>query len=199
MKMQDKISADQVWVRNHSYHDKFIPNLTQGQHWPLFHAPNLEERSEMTYRTIGKLYDWDLEKFRADNKKADKGNKRRLMKNLARFCKNPVAYAYWKIGSRFRHTRVTVVIFAFLFFGYLNKYIGISHVNQARLEYLENCGADPQRSMLTANKFNQWRMPIPMAPLFHMIYIIPKKDWIVVNPTYKQNYRLYFDRQNFAA
>ena len=199
MKLQDKISADQVWVRNHSYHDKFIPNLTQGQHYPLFHAPNLEERSEMTYRTIGKLYDWDLEKFRADNKKADKGNKRRLMKNLAHFAKNPIAYTYWKMGSRFRHTRVTVIIFTVLMIGYINKNLNLAQNNKGRIEYLETLGGSGIRSPLTENPNHDWKMPIPMAPLFNAVYIYPKKEWIKVNPTYKQNYRLYFDRQNFAA
>ena len=53
---------------------------------------------------MGKQYDWDLEKFRLTKKGVDRGNKRRLIKNLFRFAKNPFAYIYWKT-YKFREAR----------------------------------------------------------------------------------------------
>lgn len=52
----------------------------------------------MSYRTMGRQFDWDLEKYRKADKPADKGNKKRFMKNFARFVKNPYGYAYWKLN-----------------------------------------------------------------------------------------------------
>lgn len=51
----------------------------------------------MSYRTLGRTFNWDLEKYRMGPKPADKGNRRRFLKNSARFIKNPISYIYWKI------------------------------------------------------------------------------------------------------
>lgn len=37
---------------------------TFGQHYLYYHAPNKKERLEMIWRSMGKAYDWELEKFR---------------------------------------------------------------------------------------------------------------------------------------
>lgn len=49
----------------------------------------------MTYRSFGKTYDWELEKYRLQKKIVDKGNKRRFLRNIPRFFKNPLAYFAW--------------------------------------------------------------------------------------------------------
>ena len=54
----------------------------------------------MTYRSIGRQYDWDLEKFRAAPKSIDVANKKRLTKNFLRFVKHPGGYFYWKLNKR---------------------------------------------------------------------------------------------------
>jgi len=51
---------------------------------------------EMIYRSMGRQHDWELEKFRCGKKFPDRGNKKRLVKNIVRFAKNPIAYIYWK-------------------------------------------------------------------------------------------------------
>lgn len=52
----------------------------------------------MSYRTLGRTFDWDMEKYRMGSKPSDKGNRRRFLKNSARFVKNPAAYLYWKFS-----------------------------------------------------------------------------------------------------
>ena len=101
MKLHDKMTADQLWVRSHSYHDRFTIYRPFGQHFQVFQAPNFKERIEMSYRTMGKMFDWDLEKFRLGRKHSDKGGRRRLVKNISRFFKNPFGYLYWKFGKYF--------------------------------------------------------------------------------------------------
>ena len=51
----------------------------------------------MVYRSMGKQYDWELEKFRLSRKPIDRGNKKRLIKNFMRFLKHPTAYIGWRL------------------------------------------------------------------------------------------------------
>lgn len=58
----------------------------------------------MIWRSMGKAYDWEMEKFRVylffiqqmQKKFIDRGNKRRFFKNFFRLIKNPIGYLYWK-------------------------------------------------------------------------------------------------------
>jgi hypothetical protein len=45
-------------------HGNLVFVRTFGQHYLYYHAPNKKERLEMTWRSLGKAYDWELEKFR---------------------------------------------------------------------------------------------------------------------------------------
>ena len=54
----------------------------------------------MTQRAMGKLVDWDFEKYRGMRKIVDRGNKRRLLRNITRFMKNPLGYIYWSMNAR---------------------------------------------------------------------------------------------------
>lgn len=69
---------------------------THGYNYLYYHAPNKAERMEMIYRSMGRQHDWELEKFRCGKKFPDRGNKKRLIKNIVRFVKNPMGYLYWK-------------------------------------------------------------------------------------------------------
>lgn len=51
----------------------------------------------MSYRSVGNDYNWELNKYVNDKKPSDKGNRRRFLKNVSRFFKNPIGYIYWKI------------------------------------------------------------------------------------------------------
>ena len=199
MKIHDKMAADQLWVRSHSYHDRFTIYQTQGQHFPIYHAPNLAERTEMTYRTIGRNFDWDLEKFRLGRKHSDKGGRRRLLKNASMFLKNPVGYIFWRIQPRIQHMRTSVFIF---FVGTLinfNNLFEDTLAKDRRDEYLQSVGETPEKSHRQLNTQRENKLGVVGNPLYYMLYTRPTYDMVVLNPTYRQNFRLYFDRQDFKA
>lgn len=67
----------------------------------------------MSYRSMGRAHDWDIEKYRKANKGSDKGNRRRFMKNFARIVKNPAGYFYWKVNAG----RVNLQLLPLMIFG----------------------------------------------------------------------------------
>lgn len=71
----------------------------------------------MSYRSLGKAYDWELEKYRMAAKPADVGNRRRFFKNLARFVKNPIGYTYWKTFKYAQGVNTLTFIFGFALVG----------------------------------------------------------------------------------
>lgn len=77
-----------------------------GQYYLYNNVPNANERLEATFRSMGREYEWDLEKYRLANKGVDKGNKRRFFKNVLRFAKNPYGYTFWGLRNRFASTRL---------------------------------------------------------------------------------------------
>lgn len=79
-----------------------------GQFYLYKRSPDSSEKLEMTFRSLGRQYDWDLEKYRLSNKPIDTGNQRRLMKNVARLAKNPLGYTYWKLHSKISRTSIFV-------------------------------------------------------------------------------------------
>jgi len=44
--------------------DADVKLRTHGYHYLYTHAPNKKERIEMIHRSMGRAYDWELEKFR---------------------------------------------------------------------------------------------------------------------------------------
>ena len=88
------MASDYLWVR-HAPTEEGSKVRNHGYSYLYNRAPNRIERLESIYRSIGKTYDWELEKFRLSKKSVDKGNKRRMFRNFARFVKSPVAYLFW--------------------------------------------------------------------------------------------------------
>lgn len=88
------MASDYLWVR-HAPVEEGSKVKNHGYHYLYNRAPNNIERLEMIYRSMGKTYDWELEKFRLGRKFVDKGNKRRMYRNFARFVKHPLAYISW--------------------------------------------------------------------------------------------------------
>ncbi len=89
------METDHLWVKPAPGKPVNGPN-SFGQFYLDPAAPNFKEQLEMSYRSLGKAYDWELEKYRMVSKSADVGNRRRFFKNFARFFKNPFGYTYWK-------------------------------------------------------------------------------------------------------
>lgn len=199
MKLQDKMSADQLWVRSHSYYDVFAAPQTSGQHFPIYNAANFEERNEMAMRSIARRFDWDLEKFRNSKKPADKGNRRRLLKNLSKFGKNPFGYVFWRVVRVKYRTHFWVVLFWISSFGALQNYIMDSWNKDRFQDWRESLGEKPSKGPFQATSAEPGQLGIGMMPMTHWSYTRTNPEDIVVNPTYRQNYRLYFDRQPFAG
>jgi hypothetical protein len=57
MSTQAKMNADYLWVR-HAPIEEGAKHKNHGQYFLYDHVPNRVERLEMTYRSIGKTYDW---------------------------------------------------------------------------------------------------------------------------------------------
>jgi hypothetical protein len=109
-------------------------------------VPNANERLEATFRSLGREYEWDLEKYRSTAKGVDKGNKRRFFKNALRFAKNPIGYAYWGVGKRFASTRLlgaslAVLGVTFMWDGFIQSRIpskiNIDYLNKNRGQTVE--------------------------------------------------------------
>jgi hypothetical protein len=77
----------------------------------------------MSYRSLGKSYDWELEKYRMASKPSDTGNKRRFFKNFARFVKHPLGYTYWKGYSFFKGSSTLNLFFGLALVSSLYKSI----------------------------------------------------------------------------
>lgn len=60
------MQTDYLWLRQNNYADADAKIRTFGQNYLYYHAPNKRERLEMIWRSIGKAYDWELEKFRVN-------------------------------------------------------------------------------------------------------------------------------------
>jgi hypothetical protein len=62
------------------------------------------------HRSIGKQYDWELEKYRLGKKGIDRANKKRGFKNLFKFIKNPYGYFYWRTVKNLPTMPKTMVV-----------------------------------------------------------------------------------------
>lgn len=112
-----------LWLRRNPDSNAFKPQANQyGQHFFHYGAANADERLEMTYRAVGREYNWELRNYIMSKKPADKGNRRRFLKNAVRFVKNPFGYVYWRLPSSYKKINpffITIgVSFLFLFEGF---------------------------------------------------------------------------------
>lgn len=199
MKLQDKMSADQLWVRSHPYYDTFVATHTSGQHFPVVNAPNLEERTEMTMRSIARRFDWDMEKFRLSKKSSDKGNRRRLLKNLSKFVKNPLGYVMWR-WVRTKHRMHFMSAFFWCASALaLQRYMIDSQTKDKYDEWKQSVGEPMKKGPFQITGHQRMQLGIGMMPLHQWSLTRADPNLVKLNPTYLQNYRLYFDRQNYQA
>jgi hypothetical protein len=199
MKLQDKMSADQLWVRSHSYYETFVAPQTPGYHFPVVNAPNFEERNEMTIRTLARRFDWDLEKFRLSKKPADKGNRRRHLKNISKFIKNPFGYIVWRYARLKHRPRTFSLVFAVISLATLQRYAMDSQTNDRFDEWKQANGQTMEKSSFQITGHRRMQLGIPMVPLYQMLTSRGDPGSVVLNPTYRQNFRLYFDRLNYSV
>lgn len=114
MGLQEKMETDHIWIKNNPKNPIQGSN-NYGQHWLNQADSNYREQLEMSYRTMGRAHDWDIEKYRKSPKSSDKGNRRRFFKNFARFVKNPYGYTFWKVNG----FKKSITLFPVVVLGYL--------------------------------------------------------------------------------
>ena len=193
MGINDKMIQDQIWVRPHVASDVNVETRTHGQHFLALGAPNAKERIEMAYRSLGRQYDWDMEKFRNSPKPADKGNRRRFLRNASRFVKNPFGYAYWKtyrFGERMPFI-LTLMVLSFVADFFYQRRIANNQKRIDNFMYYE--GAEPFASDFVDTMARPSKLAIPNTAIFRAIYSYPMTHEFVLNPVYEQAFRKYFD------
>ena len=104
------METDHIWIKQNP-NQKINGANAFGQHFLNEGAANYKEQLEMSYRSLGQNYDWELEKYRMASKASDTGNRRRFFKNLARFIKHPIGYAYWKSHNFRKGTNNMMLLF----------------------------------------------------------------------------------------
>lgn len=198
MSTLNKMTADYLWVR-HAPIEEGSKVRNHGYHYLYNRAPNRIERLESIYRSIGKTYDWELEKFRLSKKSVDKANKRRLYRNFCRFVKNPFAYVGW---ASIRWTlasspRILYVLIAFAWFAALYEWKQTSNKikshDQLRLAMGQNVSGMSGRYIGYHNT-NFLRGPIAWD-LFFRVPITD--DMVIINPTWRQNIRKHLQMSNY--
>lgn len=162
-----------------------------GFHYLYNRAPNSVERLEMTYRSIGKQYDWELEKFRLGRKTVDKGNKRRLVRNLSRFVKHPVAYITYRLQRYLLacQPRALPVLIGLAFLGALYEWK--QHTNEIKKydSLLLAYGKNVEGMTGRFEGFHDTK-PLRGPTAFDAFFRAPlTPDQIILNQTWKQNLR----------
>jgi len=194
MSVHEKMQTDYIWLRDHSQADSWGQARTHGYNYLYYHIPNRRERMEMIYRSMGKQYDWELEKFRLAKKFPDRGNKRRLFKNLFRLIKNPAGYSFWKLykyrATRPRFMATTIGLGLVLM---LIHYKDVSAANAKKLNWILINGKNVESSGQTMPGYYNQTMMLQQMPMTQFLYYEVPGQKIVVNPCRDQNYRKYFE------
>jgi len=194
MSVHEKMQTDYIWLRDHSQADSWGQARTHGYNYLYYHVPNKKERLEMIYRSMGKQYDWELEKFRLAKKFPDRGNKRRLFKNLFRVVKNPFGYFFWKTfkyregNPRFMATTIGIGLVLMLV-----HYKQYSAQTAKKQHWVLINGKNIESMEQTMPGFYHQRTMLQQMPLTQFLYYEIPGQKIVVNPCRDQNYRKYFE------
>ncbi|KRX00172.1 hypothetical protein PPERSA_10671 [Pseudocohnilembus persalinus] len=168
--------------------------LTHGFNYLYSHVPNKVERLEMIWRSIGKQYDFDYEKFRLSKKSIDKGNKRRWFKNVLRLAKHPAGYLYWKT-YKFRQAKASLIVTC-LGIGFTSMFIKMkmqSMRNAKKNHFLLRSGKNIEGSGPNYLGYHDNQLPTMSMPLTQWLYHPLAGHKIVTNPCRDQNYRKYFE------
>ena len=187
--MNDQMRMDSSWTRTHPATDTTLATRTHGQHYLYNYAPNFNERIEMSMRSLGRQYNWEMEKYRNDKKPADRGNKRRFIKNLFRFFKNPYGFIHWKTKRWYTGGRVLLTFF-YISFPIL-FYQGWKRANQEQKEtqFFVKLGdkINGPRGLRVGNYDQIYPFKYNFATNLGLTRL--ESTHYVANPTYRMNYR----------
>ena len=190
--------TDQIWVRPHHPGDETVSTRTVGQHFTHYNAVNFKERVEMTHRTIGNMYNWELDKWRNSRKIVDRGNKRRMFRNIVRFVKNPIGYTVWAALARQRPAKLFLTFISISYIASFFEVILEAKAQQDVYEWQARMGYEPLASRNAWVRYRENYKSIPKTTPMQLIYSHIKAENVVVNPQNVQNYRKYFDRLDFT-
>ena len=192
------METDNIWIKTHPEQAQLEQTRTFGQHYMYDSVPNSKERVEMSFRSLGRQYDWDLEKYRIGKKSSDKGNKRRFLKNIARMVKNPLGYGHWKSRRFMKNSNIiTIGLSVALLFSVMELNY-VSQCKKRQMNFLELEGHHESGTGLMSTTVTGNRFGLPCSPLWRMVWSYPFAHNFIVNPVADQNYRMYFDRNDFV-
>ena len=187
--MYERMRTDSEWISANKAQDVDVNTRTHGQHYIYNYAPNAGERIEMSMRSMGKQFDWEMEKYRNSKKPVDRGNKRRLLKNFVRFCKNPFGMTFWKLKGLNGGGRAAVTYFYCMFPALFVLYYFESMHENRKNQFFVSIG-DPMNGNYGSMIGNHdSKRPEPSTFSEGLSFIKTDSYNYVVNPTYKQNYK----------
>lgn len=190
MSTQNKMASDYLWVR-HAPIEENSKVRTHGYSYLYNRAPNRIERLEMIYRSIGKTYDWELEKFRLSRKSVDYGNKKRLFRNTARFIKNPLGYIGWAT-SRWTMASQPRVLYFLIGVTWLGALLDWHYKSKRIRDHDSLLLAMGKNIEGMSGRYIGYHDTKPLTgPIFiDMLFKTPfTDDMVVLNQTWKQNIR----------
>jgi hypothetical protein len=190
MSSQNKMASDYLWVR-HAPIEEGLKVKNHGLNYLYNRAPNRIERLEMVYRSLGKTYDWELEKFRLAKKPVDKGNKKRLFRNIARFIKHPLGYVGWTIG-KWQTASTPRIVMAFLVLTWVSiayEWKRNTRIIQEHDDFLLASGKNIEGMSGRYTGYHDTK-PLRGPSWFDLGLRVPlTPDQLIINQTWKQNIR----------
>lgn len=141
-------------------------------------------------RSMGKQYDWELEKYRLSKKPIDKANKKRGFKNFFRLVKHPLGYISWKTYRWFNPLPKLVTLGAVMYWaGVLYYWKTISNEQSEIDDVLMNYGKNVEGTSGRMKGYHNRKMfHTPNFPEGIMrTHFYP--SLVTLNPTWKQNIR----------
>ena len=126
------------------------------------------------------------------SKQSDLNNRRRFLKNLVRFVKNPLGYFYWKAGQDLLKRNKMHLLFVFsmgMFFLSTAKQAIDKEKQQRFLLYLGD-NKDVEKLKRYRDDYKVAQQPFIYSKMF---YGQADSTQFVPNPVYLQNFRKYFE------
>ena len=194
--LQDQMRMDSSWVKPNPASNLTLASRTHGQHYIYNYAPNYGERLEMSMRSLGRQYNWEMEKFRNDKKPADRGNRLRIFKNFFRFVKNPLGYTMWKSMRLMKTHRLWLTMFYVMFPVLFYRGYKESIQNRAYAGFYVAIGDTingPKGQKV--GFYDQIRPPSFNIYNCGLITVLQPRNY-VANPTYKMNYKKHEETLN---
>ena len=139
---------------------------------------------------MGKQYDWELEKFRLGKKAHDKGNKRRFLKNFARFVKNPLGYISWKTLRWTSPMPKMVTYLGILYWvSILSFWKGVSMEYDELDEVLQNYGKNVEGTSGRMKAYHDRKEFQRVNTVEGILRSHFEPNMVTLNPTWRQNIR----------